>query len=211
MNENNQYNFIRRIQMNTKFLYTTALGAMLVLAQPVLAQTSSGGSTSGSSRTGTMSGSGNTPNGTTGDNSNVTSPSSTTTGTTSSTTTTTTGTGIGTNDIMSSNPMIDSTWSTESAYWRNHYSSRPYYNKTTKYTTYEPAYRFGIYNFTQNEGKRYEDLDMSQLKSDWDRMRGTSTLTWEQAQPAVRDAYTRMYEGKNSKSGSPANQINKTK
>jgi hypothetical protein len=175
-----------KMKNSSKLFYTTALGSILLLSQPVFAQTGTGRTTNlQSDKSNTMTPSGTittTPGG-------VTSP-------------------MEPADIMSTNPIIDKTWGTESAYWRNHYSSRPYYNKNMTYSTYEPAYRFGLYNYNQNNGKRYEDLDMAQLKSDWERMRGNSKLTWEQAQPAVQDAYNRIYEN-NNKSTAPTNQMKK--
>ncbi len=84
-------------------------------------------------------------------------------------------------------------WETENTYWRQQYPSRPYYTSTRDYTLYEPAYRYGAELYTQYPGKRYEEIDMVKAQSGWIKMRGTSTLTWEDAQAATRDSYVRMY------------------
>lgn len=83
-------------------------------------------------------------------------------------------------------------WTQENEYWRNEYISRPYYKSDTSYSIYEPAYQFGFDNYLQYGGKPYDSLDANQLKSQWERSHGTSSLSWEQARPAVRDAYEHM-------------------
>jgi len=88
------------------------------------------------------------------------------------------------------------TWNDESNYWRNQYTSRPYYNSTTSFSSYEPAYQYGFNTYNQNPNKRYDELDQLQLRSQWEANRGTSTLTWDQAQAASRDAYERMYQNR---------------
>lgn len=80
-------------------------------------------------------------------------------------------------------------WNTQSTYWRNQYRSRPYYSATRDYSAYEPAYHFGADLSASHPGTRFEDLDQTQLQNDWLRTRGTSTLTWQEAQAAARDAY----------------------
>ncbi len=96
----------------------------------------------------------------------------------------------------------NTTWNTENSYWRNNYASRPYYSQTMSYSAYEPAYRYGVDLYNRNPGKRYEDLDQSQLGNGWTQARGTTTLSWDQAQAATRDAYTRMYASQAGASGS---------
>ena len=84
-------------------------------------------------------------------------------------------------------------WNTENTYWRNAYPNRPYYSSANNYTTYEPAYQYGVTAYNQSQGKRYEDLNQSELRRGWDQARGDSNLTWDQAQNATRDAYSRLY------------------
>lgn len=92
-------------------------------------------------------------------------------------------------------------WENESAYWRDNFSSRPYYNRSTNYTMYEPAYRYGWDLYGRNHGKAFSDLNEKEMRMGWNDARGNSSLTWEQAQRATRDAYNRRYQG-NMTSGS---------
>jgi len=87
-------------------------------------------------------------------------------------------------------------WSSERNYWQSEYPRRPYYNSTTNYQLYEPAYQYGYNAYNQNPGKRFDELDQLQLRSNWDANRGNSTLTWDQAQQASRDAYERLYNNR---------------
>ncbi|NDF11959.1 MAG: hypothetical protein EB060_03965 [Proteobacteria bacterium] len=89
---------------------------------------------------------------------------------------------------------ISSDWNAENDYWHNQYPSRPYYDRGRAYSTVEPAYRYGVDLYNQNPGRRYEELNQSQLSSGWDTARGTSTMNWNDAQNATRDAYNRMYD-----------------
>jgi hypothetical protein len=92
-------------------------------------------------------------------------------------------------------------WSVEDTYWRTTYPTRPYYSSTRDYVVYEPAYRYGADLYTQYPGKRYEEMDMVQVKTGWMKVRGKSTLTWEEAEAASKDSFNRMY-GNASKKGS---------
>ncbi|NDE91222.1 MAG: hypothetical protein EB059_08850 [Alphaproteobacteria bacterium] len=84
-------------------------------------------------------------------------------------------------------------WSSQSTYWQNNYSKRPYYNGTNSYVTYEPAYKYGIDLYNRNQGKPYNELDQSQLGKGWEQSHGSSNLNWNEAQAATQDAYNRIY------------------
>jgi uncharacterized protein (TIGR02271 family) len=79
----------------------------------------------------------------------------------------------------------------EDTYWKSNYSSRPYVAKEAAYTQYRPAYRYGVTAATKIEGKTFEDVE-ADLRKDWGHSRGKSKLAWEDAKPAVRDAYDRV-------------------
>jgi hypothetical protein len=79
----------------------------------------------------------------------------------------------------------------EDAYWRNNYSSRPYAEKNVPYENYRPAYRTGYEGRTRYPGKRFEEVE-SDLQRDFERARGNSTLAWEKAKQATRDAWHRV-------------------
>ncbi len=86
------------------------------------------------------------------------------------------------------------TWNTERTYWQENYPTRTYYTTTRNYTTYEPAYKYGVTLYDQYGNRAYTELDQEQLRRGWEQARGTSTLTWEEAQYATRDAYGRLYD-----------------
>jgi hypothetical protein len=90
-------------------------------------------------------------------------------------------------------------WSDENEYWNQHYSTRPYYNKSTSYSTFAPAYQYGFDAYGQYSGKSYDMLDQAQLRAAWERDHGNSGLKWEEAQPAIRDAYERMHNNRMGK------------
>lgn len=92
-------------------------------------------------------------------------------------------------------------WPSESQYWKSEFPKRSYYTPSSDYTNYEPAYQYGYTTYQQNPGKRFDELDQLQLRSKWEASRGKSTLTWDQAQAASRDAYTRMSERRVNSSG----------
>jgi hypothetical protein len=79
----------------------------------------------------------------------------------------------------------------ESAYWRDNYSTRPYVTKGETYDTYEPAYRYGWESRSRYAGRSFEDVE-TDLGRDWDRNRGTSSLSWDRAKLATRDAGHRV-------------------
>lgn len=91
----------------------------------------------------------------------------------------------------SANPTV------ESAYWNEHFSSRPYYLEGKSFGHYLPAYRIGWESFLENPSgswaerepglkKKWEDL------SRWENEGGAPTLTWEEAKLAAKDAHDRL-------------------
>jgi hypothetical protein len=113
-----------------------------------------------------------------------------------------------TNSITNTNPNASTAgshsagsiarWDSENTYWRENYSMRPYYSQDRNYSIYEPAYRYGVDAYHRNNGRSYSEIDQEQMRKGWEQARGDSTLDWNDAQNATRDAYTRMQE--NSKS-----------
>jgi hypothetical protein len=85
-----------------------------------------------------------------------------------------------------------SNWNSQDSYWRNNYNSRPYYSMNRDYSAYEPAYRYGVELYDRNPGRRYDDLDQTELRRGWNEMRGNSNMSWDDAREASRDAYNRM-------------------
>lgn len=82
---------------------------------------------------------------------------------------------------------------TEDAYWAQNHSSRPYVTPGESYDTYRPAYRYGAEAYGKYGASRpYSEVE-ADLRTDWEKSRGTSNLSWDKARPATRDAYDRLY------------------
>jgi len=78
----------------------------------------------------------------------------------------------------------------EDTYWRDNYSSRPYASGGS-YDEFGPAYRYGVDSYSKYQGRSFDDVD-ADLSRDWGSTRGSSTLDWERARPAARDAWQRL-------------------
>jgi hypothetical protein len=79
----------------------------------------------------------------------------------------------------------------EEAYWRNEYVNRPYVAKGSTYDDYGPAYRYGIDNYAKYPGRSFDDVE-SDMSRDWQRAKGKSSLTWDNAKHAARDSWHRV-------------------
>jgi hypothetical protein len=84
---------------------------------------------------------------------------------------------------------IDPTF--EDAYWESNYSNRPYVVEATSFEAYRPAYRTGYEGRRRYPGRKYEEVE-ADLERDYERIKGDSILTWNQAKHAVRDGWHRM-------------------
>lgn len=79
----------------------------------------------------------------------------------------------------------------ELAYWRENHNTRPYADKATAFDEYEPAYGYGVASYAKYPGRSFDDVD-SDLSRDWNASRGQSTLGWDRARSAARDAWDRV-------------------
>ena len=79
----------------------------------------------------------------------------------------------------------------EDTYWRSNYSSRPYVTSGRTYDDYAPAYKYGADAYTNYPDRSFDDLE-SDLSRDWNKARGRSSLEWEHAKHATRDAWNRL-------------------
>ena len=79
----------------------------------------------------------------------------------------------------------------EEAYWRENYSSRPYDTRGATFNEYRPAYSYGVDAHRRFQGQSFEQAE-PELMRDWDRVKGMSSLTWEDAKHAVRDSWQRV-------------------
>ena len=97
----------------------------------------------------------------------------------------------------------------EDTYWRESYSSRPYYRDGYSYDDYEPAYRLG-YNAwdTHSDARRDFDDEMDhELRRHYEDRRGRSRLAWDDARHAARDAWERRAGGHGSQPRSTGNMM----
>src|SRR6185436_10716758 len=79
----------------------------------------------------------------------------------------------------------------EEAYWRTNYSSRPYVTRDATFDDYGPAYRYGVSSYSRFPGKTFGQAE-AELRRDWERDKGSSRLTWNEARHAVRDSWQRV-------------------
>lgn len=79
----------------------------------------------------------------------------------------------------------------EDAYWRDNYATRPYARKDATFDDYSPAYRSGVESYARNSGRSFDEIE-PELGRDWASNRGRSSLEWEHARPAARDAWDRV-------------------
>lgn len=81
----------------------------------------------------------------------------------------------------------------EEAYWKEHYSTEPYYDRNFAYDDYQGAYKTGYEGYARlgGSGRRYEDVE-NELRRDYERNYGSSRLSWEKARPAVSAAWHRF-------------------
>jgi len=72
-----------------------------------------------------------------------------------------------------------------SDYWRDRYTSEPYYDNQLFFDDYEPAYQIRHTARAQHMIRAYEGIE-GELESRWAKERGKSRLEWAQARSAVR-------------------------
>ena len=78
----------------------------------------------------------------------------------------------------------------EETYWRTNFQSAPYVKKDHDYNDYAPAYKLGWERGAASNGRPFADAE-SDLGRDWDAVKGTSRLSWENARSATQDAWQR--------------------
>lgn len=80
----------------------------------------------------------------------------------------------------------------EDAYWRQNFKNRPYYQSGSTYDDYRPAYQHGWEARARYEDSDYDEVE-AELEKDWQQRK--AKLHWNQAKPAVRDAWERIDNG----------------
>ena len=81
----------------------------------------------------------------------------------------------------------------EEEFWRENYASRPYYQPGSSYEEYAPAYRYGWESYGEYapKNRRFEDVE-PELSRKWNARKGDSSLGWDRAKLAARDAWDRV-------------------
>jgi hypothetical protein len=77
---------------------------------------------------------------------------------------------------------------TQLVWWEENYASRPYVKPGSKFAMYEPAYRSGLEAARSRDGRDFNELAPS-IQNNWNMARGNSQLEWDDARPAVEDAF----------------------
>lgn len=88
----------------------------------------------------------------------------------------------------------------QDAFWRSSFTKRPYVDAQLGYDHYRPAYRFGWEAEAEAEGAEFEDVE-EQLQERWENE--PSDLGWEEARPAIRDAWIHAASPESSDPGNP--------
>ncbi|HEU5217034.1 MAG TPA: hypothetical protein VFU23_00130 [Gemmatimonadales bacterium] len=82
----------------------------------------------------------------------------------------------------------------EDEYWRANFKTRPYVLVVDTYEEFQPAYRYGWESYEHSHGRSFEDVE-AQLESEWESLPYASSLPWERARDATRDAWFRLERG----------------
>jgi hypothetical protein len=79
----------------------------------------------------------------------------------------------------------------EEAYWRENYTTQPYYEAGLTYDDYHPGYRTGWEGRARYEGRSFDDVE-HQLRAAYERTCRGSRLGWERNRHAARAAWDRF-------------------
>lgn len=97
----------------------------------------------------------------------------------------------------------------EEAYWRDTYTTTPYYQSATdKYGAldydqdYGSAYRLGYESRIHSPDYTFEDIE-PELATKWEQAKNNSHLKWEEAREATRDSWNRVNGYLNTADGDP--------
>ena len=82
----------------------------------------------------------------------------------------------------------------DETFWSEHYSTRPYVQRGASFDDYGPAYRSGVDAHSRYPGRPFDDIE-PELSREWDSTRGPSSLDWQAAKHASRDAWDRARDG----------------
>ena len=77
----------------------------------------------------------------------------------------------------------------ESAFWRENYSSRDYYDDNVTYDAIEPAYQYGWESRARYPDRTWDEVE-PELQAEWGK--SERQLEWERARRASHDAWDRI-------------------
>lgn len=86
------------------------------------------------------------------------------------------------------------------SFWRKRFASRPYADPERGYEYYRPAFRYGWESRTRHEDHEFDEVEAA-LRERWDAER--MGLAWDEARPAVRDAFETRTDTEWSDPGNP--------
>ena len=84
----------------------------------------------------------------------------------------------------------------EDAYWKANYAKQMYVDRDAPYVTYQSAYRTGHVGRIRYPGRTFEEVEADR-GSDYQRSKGSETLSWDKAKSATRDAWQRVEQVSN--------------
>jgi hypothetical protein len=93
---------------------------------------------------------------------------------------------VGKSAAEATNPTV------ENAYWQESYQSRPYAHPERSYEAYELAYQLGYENYIAYSDQKttYQEVE-PELEREYERRNDGSSVSWDHAKYAVRDAWER--------------------
>jgi hypothetical protein len=88
----------------------------------------------------------------------------------------------------------------QDSYWRERFIEREYVDPERDYEYYRSAYRYGWESSDRHRDRSFDEVE-SDLKAGWDPDR--AGLEWDEARPAVRDAFEKRSAVEWSDPGNP--------
>jgi len=79
----------------------------------------------------------------------------------------------------------------EEAYWRENYTTQPYYEAGLTYDDYHPGYRAGWEGRARYEGRSFDEVER-ELRAAYERTCRGSRLGWDRNRHAARAAWNRF-------------------
>lgn len=94
--------------------------------------------------------------------------------------------------------MIDPT--TEDSWLKDNFASRPYAKKGDTFEKYTSAYRYGGQAEANFGGRSIQEIE-NDLRTGYEKAPAAKEMSWDQARPAVNDAYNRTCQIRKERGG----------